>query len=187
MILLSLIIPALLFLGGGFYFSKQNSKMHNLSAMVLTIAGVVYTLMAYIYFENPDVNLRQLRYIDWAFTVPIMLYQISIIANSTKSNTIYTIICALVMLSIGFLGEIGGVDKMTATFLGILCALFIFVPLLNNIDYRINEILYLTLIGWLFYPIVYMFADTAAIIYSFSIVDLSVKLGLSYYLYKKLV
>lgn len=187
MILLSLIIPALLFISTGFYLSKQCSKMHNLSSAVLITAGAVYGLMAYTYHIDPSINLRQLRYIDWVITVPIMLYQISIIAKATRFNTIYNVACALVMLACGFLGEIGEIDKTMAAAIGTGCALFIFIPLLTNLDYRVNEILYLTLIGWLFYPVVYMFADTAAIIYSFSIVDLSVKLGLSYFIYKKLL
>lgn len=186
MIFISLLITALAFLSAGFFLAQQNSKMHSISAAILTTAGSVYGVMAYSHYIDPDVALRPLRYLDWFITVPMMIYQIGLITKASKFNLIYNTICAIVMLGIGLLGELGEIDKTLAVALGTFCVLSIFIPLLTNLDYRVNEIVYLTLIGWLFYPIVYMFADTTAIIYTFSVVDLSVKLGLSYNIYKKI-
>lgn len=185
MIALSLIIPSIIFIISGVWLLGKNSKVHNYSAAVLLTAGVVYSFMSFLYVGDSNTNLRPLRYLDWVITVPIMVYQMSRLANNSI-NVFYIMLTSLLMLATGYLGEIGIMNKIFAAFIGTVFAVFTFLPLLGNIDYRINRIFYLTMVGWVFYPLVYLINDTTAIIYMFSIVDLSVKLGLSLYLYRKI-
>lgn len=183
-----LLITSLLFFGLGIRFTLTSSKLHKQSGLILSIAGSVYFIMYYLYTNDSDTNLRTWRYIDWFITVPLMVRQmISLSYNKGTYNLVYCILTSILMLGFGFVGEYGLLDKTISGVLGTLCALFTFLPLFNQIDRRTNQIYYLIMMGWLFYPIVYFLPDSTNLIISYSIVDLVVKIGFAQYLYKKLV
>lgn len=182
-----LFFTSTLFLWNALYFFKVNSKIHRLSALVLFTASSVYLGMGILSFIEPGIGLRPLRYIDWIITVPIMLYQMVWLSdNSSWKSLPYPSITSLFMLACGYLGEVGSVDKLYAGIFGTFFAIFTFLPLLNQIDQRTNRIYFMTMVGWLFYPLVYFISDSITIISLYSVVDIVVKLGFAHYLYKKL-
>ena len=183
-----LFLTAALFLLGGAFYAPVNSPTHKQSSLILLTAAIVYGIMGAEYTQNPEINLRVYRYMDWVITVPLMVYQMISLSSGgyKKFNLIYCIFTSILMLAFGFLGEASYIAKNMAGIVGIVFALFTFLPLFNQIDARTNKIYYILMGGWLFYPIVYFITDNIGIIYLYSIVDLVVKLGFAHYLYKKI-
>ena len=183
-----LLITAVLFMAGGSFYAPINSPIHKQSSLILLVAAIVYGIMGIEYSNDPDINLRIYRYLDWSITVPLMVYQMITLSSGKYKNfnLIYCVFTSILMLGFGFLGEASYIPKNLAGIISIAFALFTFLPLFNQIDARTNKIYYTLMVGWLFYPIVYFVTDTANVIYLYSIVDLVVKMGFAHYLYKKI-
>lgn len=183
-----LLISSILFFTFAVRFRSYDSKLHNQSALILGIAGVVYLIMTIVNIHFPDVNLRPFRYLDWFITVPLMVRQMIGLATIKGTYDLtYSIITSVLMLVCGVAGELGILDKVFMGIVGLAFAIQTFLPLFNQIDRRTNRIYYILMIGWLFYPIVYFASDSINLISMYSVVDLTVKIGFANYLYAKLI
>lgn len=190
MIEIILLMAAVLFLGGATFFALE-SKEHlqsKLSAIILTIAGGSYLWMSHLYGLDSEVNLRVWRYLDWLFTVPILIYQMYLyLDNKGKkaSSLVISILCMLGMLAFGFTGEAGIIPKFFGGFLGTMFAIYTFVALSNGISGEKTKF-YASVLGlWMFYPVVYFFTDNILTIGLYALVDLTAKLGMAVYIYGK--
>ena len=122
---------SLLFLGGGLYFGYNsfNSLQSKLSAMILLIAGLTYMYMSHIFGLDDTTNLRTWRYMDWTFTVPILIYQMYTFLKPKfrKIGTLLmSISCMLGMLLFGFLGEASVVPKLFGGLIGTMFSIYTF-------------------------------------------------------------
>ena len=118
-----LLITSIIFLTGGVFFSidSKNFLQSKLSAIILLIAGSSYMWMNHLYGFDNTTNLRTWRYLDWLFTVPILIYQMYLYLDPfgrTKGSLITSITCMLAMLGLGFAGEAGIISKFLGGFLG---------------------------------------------------------------------
>lgn len=181
---------SLLFLGGGLYFGYDslNSLQSKLSAMILLIAGVSYMLMSHLFGIDDTTNLRTWRYLDWVFTVPILIYQMYTLlkVKHKKIGTLLSsILCMLGMLLFGFLGEASIIPKVLGGFIGTMFSIYTFVSLSNGIKKEQLNFFIGVLTLWMFYPIVYFTTDSLMTIALYSLVDLTAKLGVSIYIHTK--
>jgi bacteriorhodopsin len=187
MISILLLTTSILFLVGSLFLGldSKNSLQSKLSTIILLIAGSSYMWMNYIYGLDNTVNLRTWRYLDWLFTVPILVYQMYLYLDPfgrTKGSLITSIACMLGMLGLGFAGEAGIISKFLGGFLGTIFAIYTFVSLSNGIS-KDKIKFYTSVLGlWLFYPVVYFFADSIWTIVMYALVDLSAKLGMAIYI-----
>ena len=182
-----LLTTSILFLAGALFFGlgSKNSLQSKLSTMILLIAGSSYMWMNYLYGLDNTVNLRTWRYLDWLFTVPILIYQMYLYLDpfgKTKGGLIGSITCMLVMLGLGFAGEVGIISKFLGGFLGTIFAIYTFISLLNGIGKDKIKFYASVLALWLFYPVVYFFTDSTWTIAMYALVDLTVKLGMAIYI-----
>lgn len=181
---------SLLFLGGGLYFgyNSLNSLQSKLSAMILLIAGLTYMYMSHIFGLDDTTNLRTWRYMDWTFTVPILIYQMYTFLKPKfrKIGTLLmSISCMLGMLLFGFLGETSVVPKLFGGLIGTMFSIYTFVSLANGIKKENLNFYIGVLTLWMFYPIVYFMTDSLLTIVLYSIVDLTAKLGVAIYIHTK--
>lgn len=181
---------SLLFLGGGLYFGYNsfNSLQSKLSAMILLIAGLTYMYMSHIFGLDDTTNLRTWRYMDWTFTVPILIYQMYTFLKPKfrKIGTLLmSISCMLGMLLFGFLGETSIIPKLFGGFIGTMFSIYTFVSLANGIKKEQLNFYIGVLTLWMFYPIVYFMTDSLLTIVLYSIVDLTAKLGVAIYIHTK--
>ena len=112
--------------------TKHDSMRHilNLETCISIVAAFFYGKFVQE-FDHDNVNYKNInlnRYVDWAITTPIMLL-VLILAfkyNNTKNAQVkftdYLIILMLNygMLGTGYLGDVGKISIMTATFVGFL-------------------------------------------------------------------
>ena len=181
---------SLLFLGGGLYFgyNSLNSLQSKLSAMILLIAGLTYMYMSHIFGLDDTTNLRTWRYMDWTFTVPILIYQMYTFLKPKfrKIGTLLmSISCMLGMLLFGFLGEASIIPKLFGGLIGTMFSIYTFVSLANGIKKEQLNFYIGVLTLWMFYPIVYFMTDSLLTIVLYSIVDLTAKLGVAIYIHTK--
>jgi bacteriorhodopsin len=181
---------SLLFLGGGLYFGYNsfNSLQSKLSAMILLIAGLTYMYMSHIFGLDDTTNLRTWRYMDWTFTVPILIYQMYTFLKPKfrKIGTLLmSISCMLGMLLFGFLGEASIIPKLFGGLIGTMFSIYTFVSLANGIKKEQLNFYIGVLTLWMFYPIVYFMTDSLLTIVLYSIVDLTAKLGVAIYIHTK--
>ena len=102
--------------------------------------------------------------------------------SRTKGSLITSIACMLGMLGLGFAGEVGIIPKFLGGFLGTIFAIYTFVSLSNGISKDKIKFYVSVLVLWLFYPIVYFFADSIWTIAMYALVDLTAKLGIAIYI-----
>ena len=181
---------SLLFLGGGLYFGYNsfNSLQSKLSAMILLIAGLTYMYMSHIIGLDDTTNLRTWRYMDWTFTIPILIYQMYTFLKPKfrKIGTLLmSISCMLGMLLFGFLGETFIIPKLFGGLIGTMFSIYTFVSLANGIKKEQLNFYIGVLTLWMFYPIVYFMTDSLLTIVLYSIVDLTAKLGVAIYIHTK--
>lgn len=181
---------SLLFLGGALYFgyNSLNSLQSKLSAMILLIAGLTYMYMSHIFGLDDTTNLRTWRYMDWTFTVPILIYQLYTFLKPKfrKIGTLLmSISCMLGMLLFGFLGEASIIPKLFGGLIGTMFSIYTFVSLANGIKKEKLNFYIGVLTLWMFYPIVYFMTDSLLTIVLYSIVDLTAKLGVAIYIHTK--
>lgn len=100
----------------------------NLETCISLIAGYFYSLfVAKINAEGSKVNwneISQLRYVDWSITTPIMLLALCLVlANNIKEpvhliNMAAIILLNYFMLLVGYMGEIGSLNRLESELLG---------------------------------------------------------------------
>jgi bacteriorhodopsin len=129
-----------------------------ISASITIIAGVAYVGM----YMNSDNHLVY-RYADWSLTTPLILFTLLTHANVPFPQTIFIMICDLLMIITGYLGKIE--PNQTKRMIWYSIGMFLFIPIimaLMKINKSSNVALF-TLIIWMAYPIVWIVSDVNAI------------------------
>ena len=169
----SLLISALLNITESIRTTLPNVRhILSLEACVAIIAAYFYyvfinkTKSSYMIIGN-GINYKEiteLRYLEWAFTTPLMLLALCIfLSHRSKSVTILSYVAIVLfdyfMLYFGYLGETKQMDKMTANiigfigYIGLFSILFKYVNKLNSMVYSAYAII------WAMYGFVYFLDD----------------------------
>ena len=149
--------------------TKNEAIRHilNLETCISIVAAFFYGKFV-TEFDKPTIDYKSInlnRYVDWAITTPIMLL-VLILAfkyNSTKNAQVkftdYLIILALNygMLGSGYMGDLGKIDRLTATILGFLCFGGLYYFLYNYLrQNKTNQLLYgIFFVLWSLYGVFY--------------------------------
>lgn len=183
---LLLFLTSVLFYGfAGYFLVNWKKSLHDkLSTAIMLIAGTLYLTMGNMISEDPGVNLREIRYFDWIITVPILTYQMFLfLKEDTKFFTyIGSMICVILMLIVGWLGEAGFWIKEYLGIIGIAFSIYTFVALADNIKPKDRKFFFVILGLWMFYPIVYFIPESDYTIIGYSIADVLAKIGSSTYI-----
>lgn len=146
----------------------------NLETAISLIAGYFYStfldkLSAYEK-ENKPIDWEEItnnRYIDWSMTTPLMLLALSLTLSSNikKVVSLYFIIVVFLlnylMLYIGYLGEIGKMNRWSACFIGFVPFVIMFGLIYRNFVLPVynlsNYIIFgLYLVIWSLYGVFYV-------------------------------
>ena len=165
--------------------TKNEAIRHilNLETCISIVAAFFYGKFV-TEFDKPTIDYKSInlnRYIDWAITTPIMLL-VLILAfkyNSTKTTQVkftdYLIILALNygMLGSGYMGDLGKIDRLTATILGFLCFGGLYYFLYNYLrQNKTNQLLYgIFFVLWSLYGVFYQMEQKSRNI-GYNILDL---------------
>jgi bacteriorhodopsin len=108
-----------------------------LEATISLIASYFYSLFKTKY--NDWEQITQLRYLDWAFTTPIMLLVLCLVLshNSKTKVTVFAyvgiVLLDFFMLYMGYLGETKKIDRTTADISGYIGYIAIFAIIFNYV------------------------------------------------------
>ena len=158
-----------------------------ISALIVGIAAMHYYYMRGVYIEHEVVSI-QYRYMDWIITVPLMALKFpslvgkGAITDSKVAGLGFTGICflgALIMIGFGYAGEAGLMDKYLALILGGMGWAMIIVAtgtpwttgkgvdnskIAPELMWSTNALRWFIVVGWVIYPIGYLFSPEVAII-----------------------
>merc|ERR1740115_551771 len=182
-----LFIPGLWFLCKGWDLSSDSATPDEWSALrvgagvVNMVASLAYLTMALGYGYTTKCNGRDFyyaRYVDWAITTPIMLWDLVTIADGTHSHEvdrIFLVVIDFIMIIAGLVGElIEGTEKWA--FFGF--SMLLFVPIMwflcelanttvangesrTPVQELFRRIAAITIISWMGYPIIWVLASVS--------------------------
>jgi bacteriorhodopsin len=146
----------------------------NLETTISLIAGYFYSTfldkLKEYEKENKPINWTEItttRYIDWSMTTPLMLLALSVTLSSNvkKVVSLYFILLVFLlnysMLYIGYLGEIGQMDRLWACILGFIPFIIMFGIIYRTYVlpvYKLSNYVIFTLyvVIWSLYGVFYM-------------------------------
>ena len=176
-----------------FFMSERNNvapqyrTTMTISALIVGIAAFHYYYMRGVYAEFGTVSIEY-RYMDWIITVPLMALKFptlvgkDAITDSKFAGLGFTGICftgALIMIGFGYLGEAGVMDKYLALLLGGMGWIMIIVAtgtpwssgkgvdndkIAPELMWSANALRWFIVVGWIIYPIGYLFSPEVNII-----------------------
>ena len=175
-----------------FFMSERNSvapqyrTTMTISALIVGIAAFHYYYMRGVYADYGEVSIEY-RYMDWIITVPLMALKFpslvgkDAITDAKAFGMGFTGICftgALIMIGFGYLGESGAINGMLGLVLGGVGWAMIIVatgtPWSNGkgvdnnkiapeLMWSANALRWFIVVGWIIYPIGYLFNPTAGV------------------------
>ena len=175
-----------------FFMSERNSvapqyrTTMTISALIVGIAAFHYYYMRGVYADYGEVSIEY-RYMDWIITVPLMALKFpslvgkDAITDAKAFGMGFTGICftgALIMIGFGYLGESGAIPGMAGLVLGGVGWAMIIVatgtPWSNGkgvdnnkiapeLMWSANALRWFIVVGWIIYPIGYLFNPTAGV------------------------
>merc|ERR1712127_886419 len=119
------------------------------------------------------------RYVDWSVTTPLLLLDLGLIAGADGALIAAVIGADLIMIMAGYLGAVSVVT--TVKWFWFVIAMALFVPVLYSLAVTFREaavqrggeiadvygkVAWLTIVPWIFYPLVWLFSEGFA---SFSV------------------
>jgi len=170
----------------------------NLETCISLIGGYFYSVFNDKIKRMKEMNwkeITQLRYIDWAITTPFMLLTLSLVLSFNSKTIIklhhfvFIIFFNYVMLYSGYLGEIGKLDRITASIIGFVALLITFATLFlqyvlpkHSLDNYILFSIYALI--WSIYGVAYHFDELQKNI-TFNYLDLTSKclVGIGLWIY----
>lgn len=180
----------------------NNALLCQLIALVVFLATVVFTLfkkeyilaaiptvaaLAYFGMIYDPLSKEKYRYVDWAFTTPLMLFAI-LSANRMPLSLIAAVIGAdLVMIYFGYKGTLETTVEKKMFDFWISCAAFLPVLyILWKCKYT-KHAKYLTLVVWVLYPVLWYMNETGVFDEKnstclYAVMDICAKVGLVYFL-----
>ena len=168
----------------------------NLETCISLVGGYFYSVFVEKVKKMKEINWKEitmLRYIDWSITTPIMLLALSLVLSYNSKTTIklhwyaFIVFFNYLMLYVGYLGEIGKMQRITASILGFIALLITYgtVYLQYVKRSRDNLILFgMYFAIWSIYGIAYHFEEEAKNI-TFNYLDLVSKciMGIIFWIY----
>jgi bacteriorhodopsin len=175
-----------------FFMSERNSvapqyrTTMTISALIVGIAAFHYYYMRGVYADYGSVSIEY-RYMDWIITVPLMALKFpSLVGKDAITDAKFlgmgfTGVCftgALIMIGFGYLGESGAIDGMLGLILGGVGWAMIIVAtgtpwssgkgvdndkIAPELMWSTNALRWFIVVGWVIYPIGYLFNPTAGI------------------------
>ena len=175
-----------------FFMSERNSvapqyrTTMTISAVIVGIAAFHYYNMRGVYADYGSVSIEY-RYMDWIITVPLMALKFpSLVGKDAITDAKFlgmgfTGVCftgALIMIGFGYLGESGAIDGMLGLILGGVGWAMIIVAtgtpwssgkgvdndkIAPELMWSTNALRWFIVVGWVIYPIGYLFNPTAGI------------------------
>ena len=157
-----------------------------ISALIVGIAAMHYYYMRGVYIEHDVVSI-QYRYMDWIITVPLMALKFpSLVGKGAITDTKvaglgFTGICflgAIIMIGFGYAGEAGLMNEFLALALGGMGWVMIIVAtgtpwtsgkgvdnskIAPELMWSTNALRWFIVVGWVIYPIGYLFSPEVAI------------------------
>ena len=170
-----------------FFMSERNNvapeyrTTMTISALIVGIAAFHYYYMRGVYIDTGAVS-TDYRYMDWIITVPLMALKFpsSVGKDAITDNKVlglgFTGVCfvgALIMISFGYLGEIGEIDAALGLILGGVGWAMIMVAtglpfglydgkgvdnskIKDELVWSANALRTFILVGWIIYPVGYL-------------------------------
>ena len=167
----------------------------NLETCVSIVAAFFYSMFTELAKQDPlpYAEINKLRYIDWFITTPMMLLALCIVMSMERKEspriTVFAVVLALdlAMLSLGYMGETGTLDRRLAWTLstGAFVALFGFLWASGRPQTFASKLSYFTFLSvWSVYGLVY-FLDEQTKNTIFNVLDLLAKalVGIFFWMY----
>ena len=175
-----------------FFMAERNSvapqyrTTMTISALIVGIAAFHYYYMRGVYADYGEVSIEY-RYMDWIITVPLMALKFpSLVGKEAITDDKFlglgfTGICfsgALIMIGFGYLGESGAIDGMLGLILGGVGWAMIIVAtgtpwssgkgvdnskIAPELMWSTNALRWFICVGWVIYPIGYLFNPEAGV------------------------
>ena len=166
---------------------KEHRTTMTISALIVGIAAFHYYYMRGVYVDHQVVSIEY-RYMDWIITVPLMALKFpslvgkDAITDAKALGMGFTGICftgALIMIGFGYAGEAGLMDKYLALILGGMGWAMIIVAtgtpwssgkgvdndkIAPELMWSANALRWFIVVGWIIYPLGYLFSPEVAII-----------------------
>tara|TARA_B100001167_G_C16745909_1_gene293476 strand:+ start:298 stop:1125 length:828 start_codon:yes stop_codon:yes gene_type:complete len=166
--------------------APQYRTTMTISALIVGIAAFHYYYMRGVYADYGTVSIEY-RYMDWIITVPLMALKFpSLVGKDAITDTKFagmgfTAICflgALIMIGFGYAGESGMMNAYLALALGGMGWAMIIVAtgtpwtsglgvdnnaIAPELMWSTNALRWFICVGWLIYPIGYLFSPEVAI------------------------
>ena len=157
-----------------------------ISALIVGIAAFHYYYMRGVYADYGTVSIEY-RYMDWIITVPLMALKFpslvgkDAITDNKFAGMGFTAICflgALIMIGFGYAGEAGMMNEYLALVLGGMGWAMIIVAtgtpwtsglgvdnskIAPELMWSTNALRWFIVVGWIIYPIGYLFSPEVAI------------------------
>jgi len=167
--------------------APQYRTTMTISALIVGIAAFHYYYMRAVYSDLGEVSIEY-RYMDWIITVPLMALKFpSLVGKDAITDEKFlglgfTGICfsgALIMIGFGYLGESGVIDGMLGLILGGVGWAMIIVAtgtpwssgkgvdnskIAPELIWSTNALRYFIVVGWIIYPIGYLFNPEAGVL-----------------------
>ena len=175
-----------------FFMAERNSvapqyrTTMTISALIVGIAAFHYYYMRGVYADYGTVSIEY-RYMDWIITVPLMALKFpSLVGKEAITDDKFlglgfTGICfsgAIIMIGFGYLGESGAIDGMLGLILGGVGWAMIIVAtgtpwssgkgvdnskIAPELIWSTNALRWFICVGWVIYPIGYLFNPEAGV------------------------
>ena len=167
--------------------APQYRTTMTISALIVGIAAFHYYYMRGVYVDHQVVSIEY-RYMDWIITVPLMALKFpslvgkDAITDDKFAGMGFTGICftgALIMIGFGYLGEAGLMNAYLALALGGMGWAMIIVAtgtpwssgkgvdnskIAPELMWSANALRWFIVVGWVIYPLGYLFSPEVAII-----------------------
>ena len=167
--------------------APQYRTTMTISALIVGIAAFHYYYMRGVYVDHQVVSIEY-RYMDWIITVPLMALKFpslvgkDAITDDKFAGLGFTGICftgAIIMIGFGYLGEAGLMDAYLALLLGGMGWAMIIVAtgtpwssgkgvdnskIAPELMWSANALRWFIVVGWVIYPLGYLFSPEVAII-----------------------
>lgn len=143
-----------------------------LSTMVTAIASCHYVLM-----RSAGTNRSIIfRYLDWFFTTPLLL--LKFLRDTDNEKIIQKVVTwNLMMLLVGFLGELGYVDRTVACAIGFGLLLMMYKETITSARTKDHVKVKTFYLLWSAYGLVYLQTDVEFRIIAYNLLDLLSKAG----------
>lgn len=164
--------------------------IHNIHKLKLQLSTAVTFIAAchyYLMIQSPT-KIISYRYLDWVFTTPLLLIDLCLTTGITHKPTIIKLVLwNMVMLGMGFLGEIGVIGKPIACITGFIPLAIIFYTIHRDMipSPENRALLWIFIIVWSMYGILYLLYNSNVRNFSYNILDIVAKAGFGAYLYYK--